>query len=53
MSCRYAGDGVIAYDYDVYDYETLASAIVVVGVAAFVGYVSSVPAWLLSLFGVA
>ena len=39
VTYRYAGDGVIAYDYRVseFDYQTLATTVLVVGVATVAG----------------
>jgi len=45
VTYRYAGDGVIAYDYRVseFDYQTLATTVLVVGVAAAAGIAAGLP----------
>ena len=45
VTYRHAGDGVIAYDYRVseFDYQTLATTVLVVGVAAAAGIAAGLP----------
>jgi len=45
VAYRYAGDGVIAYDYRVseFDYKTLATTVLVASVAAVAGMVAGLP----------
>ena len=55
VTYRYAGDGVIAYDYSVsdFDYQTLANTVLVVSFAAVLGMAAGLSSGVLALFALA
>lgn len=55
VTYRYAGDGVIAYDYRVseFDYQTLATTALVIGVAVAVGIAAGLPLGAIAYFALA
>jgi RHS repeat-associated protein len=55
VTYRYAGDGVIAYDYRVseFDYQTLATTVLVIGMAVVAGLAAGLPGWAMAYLALA